>query len=281
MSANTQNRISKIRWAAPVGLLCLSVLAQQAFCAEGSGGELPYPPGSGSPQSCGSNWEAYGFAVPGDPQYGFGLPDNNTKDLVGFAAKGNIVIGDYTHPDFKTDVLPKLRSPSFTKPYVVDGSDADLGYDNTGPDICGGYSPCFDGNYDQVDGGTKSNGTTARKFYESGLTDEELHAKQLIQEAPDGDDNISQTNNGSYSDTFEGVFYTNHAIAGKVGAQYMDIHGALLARDEALIYNTKFRVVHDVRLLSPESQVLILPFEIKRPQLTRWEECPPSGCADP
>ncbi|MBI3010833.1 MAG: hypothetical protein HYY57_07610 [Candidatus Omnitrophica bacterium] len=82
------------RTCTPAGCLSESRCVNDTAC--GYAQPLP-PPGT---------WVPYGSVMPGDPDYGFpavesspGVPlykDPNLQTLVGFAAKGNIVIGDYT-----------------------------------------------------------------------------------------------------------------------------------------------------------------------------------------
>ena len=211
--------------------------------------------------------------MPGDPVYGFGAPDPNTQDLVGLAAKGNIIVGDYTDPDFQTYVVPKLTpgAQSVTQPYVIDPSDAALGYDDYALDSKG--RPRFSGNYDQrdknADGtpGTKIDGTP-RKFYESSLPNLEFQQRFAAAKAI-----------YPYYVLISGVLYTNHAVASLAEASYMGLLGAVVARDDAMIFQRSFWIDHDIRLLDKSASALALPFSIKSARLLTWEECPPAGCA--
>lgn len=236
-----------------------------------------------------ASWGAYGYAVPGDPEYGFSLPSNSTKDLVGLAAKGNIVIGDYTSyaddplspTDFSTAVLPKLKPKSddnpagITMPYVVDPTDADMGYDSLDPSLCGGKSPCFNGDYtvqDKQDGlpAFKADSVTPRKFYETSLPDTQM--KALADPA---------LRNQFYTSPIkiDAILYTNHAVAALVKAPHLVLNGAVVARDDALLFNKSMTVNHDVRLISDQaSKAIALPLSLARPSLTGRTECQAETC---
>lgn len=231
---------------------------------------------------CGATWAPYGYALPGDPLYGFPevkksggtplYPDPATQDLFGLAAKGNIVIGDYTSDAFKSTVVPLLRPgpDSKTQPYVVDGTDVDLGYGNA--NVCNNQQPCFNGDYTAVDKDgiaevVRSDGTM-RHFYESTLTDD---AFRHYLSMPSGNDNL----------TVSAVLYTNHALTGAVTSNGRTIiNGALVSRDDGLVVNGPLQINHDIRLLSDNTSALIaLPLSLKRPSLLGVEECATAGCA--
>jgi hypothetical protein len=221
--------------------------------------------------------------MPGDPVYGFpqvqqnGTPvlDVASKDLVGLAAKGNIIIGDYTSTTFKTQVLPNLRpgSKSKTQPYVVDPTDVDLGYD-TGDveNLCKGQSPCFGGDYtvQDKDGllpGTQTNGSP-RLFYESTLGDSTFRPLVSMPTS---------------TLTVDAVLYTNHAMAGWSPAATATVfNGSRVARDDGVIYSGPIRINHDIRLLDDTfSPSIVLPMSVSRPTVTGFQECPASSCQTP
>ncbi len=153
---------------------------------------------------------------------------NATRDLVGLAAKGSVIIGDYTGAEF-LDATKPYQTPPFVKPYQVDPSDAGIGY-VTGYDADG--NPVFDGNYRGFDGGLKSDGsggTVSRKFYESSLADSVIAAM--------ADPEVRQV---------DAVIYTNHLLSGKVGAA--EFNGVLVSRDEAIIYGGSLTINYDIRV---------------------------------
>ena len=223
--------------------------------------------------------------MPGGPVYGElkvsggakAYPNNDDKSLLGIAAKGNIVIGDYTSTYFKNNVLPNLRPKSISpsskvQPYVVDPTDANLGYETSAAINCSGKIPCFDGNYDQRDKdgllpGVKTDGT-ARKFYESTLKDATFKS-YLSMPAAGG------------TLTIDATLYTNHALAGYYPGSVV-VNGAMVSRDDGLVRTGALTVNHDIRLstttTSRTAKEIGLPLSLQRPRLTSWQECPSSGC---
>lgn len=243
------------------------------------------------------NFVPYGFALPEDPSAGyvFDYDDNNDKDMLGIVAKGNIIIGDYTHPIFQAQVIPMIQpnKPSNlagkTQPYEIDPSDANIGYAN---DICFGTSDCFDGNYDQqdkeldisktlvlaykkyIDGSVAldaSGKPIPRKFFESSL--EDMQFKALVDNYLN-DGGSGTTKNGR----LDAVLFTNHLLASSVRLKVFTINGAVIARDEAMRYREDFNIHHDVRLDGDMGGRIFLPVTVGRPQLVSWQECPASGC---
>ena len=173
------------------------------------------------------------------------LKHNATADMVGFAAKGSVILGDYTKQSWKT-TTKSYQKPPFTQSYVVDPSDASIGY-VTGYDESG--DPVFDGDYTAYDGGRKAKNapneikdgkdvvaytegtpnSQMRRFYESSFSDAFIHSLA--------------TNDVQWAD---GVFYTNHLVSGKVGR--FTVNGALVSRDEAMIYSGSIDMNHDLRI---------------------------------
>lgn len=228
-------------------------------------------------------WQPYGFAFPGDPVYGFDYQPNSERDMLGLAAKGNIVLGDYTWDgdgdgmtDFEERGVLEMLQPNTadnpdgkTQPYAVDQSDAALGY--------GSYwiqgRPYFDGDYTQVDKngqGEKADGTP-RRFYESSLPDAQFQA--LVEPSWRSDPNEPQP----YHGFVDAVLYTNHALAGLTPHYGFTFFGSLVARDDAMVRTGTYTDMHhDVRLLGDEmASQTVLPLDIHRPRLKRWEELPP------
>ena len=151
---------------------------------------------------------------------------NSTKDFLGLATKGNVVVGDYTRNDWQTNVTPYL-SPPFTQGYETDSTDSSLGYDSDG---ISGNGYWFDGDYTAFDGGSKTDGTN-RKYYESSYDD------SYVQSIAEASNQIRQV---------DAVIYTNHAFSGKVGA--FTVNGSIVGRDEAIIYSGSITMNYDVRV---------------------------------
>ena len=221
--------------------------------------------------------------MPGDPVYGElkvsggakAFPDNNTKSLLGLAAKGNIIIGDYNSLPFQSNVKPLIQSKannvkSKTQPYVVDDTDKNLGYDSGNPSACGNKSPCFNGDYTQQD---RQNGVLAstadnvpRTFVMSNFRGKDF--TQALKDAGMPSAGLPMT--------IDAVLYTNHALAGFVPGS-LTINGAMVARDDGLIRNGALTINHDIRLLGVNTaQQVVLPLSLRRPTLSAWRECTPT-----
>lgn len=230
-------------------------------------------------------WLPYGFAMPGDPVYGFPdatdsdgeklLPDPGTRSLLGLVAKGNVVVGDYTSEGFERTTLPMIQPRSASNPdskvqaYAVDPTDVDLGYQtgSEGAMTDAKGLPLFDGNYTQQDRqgvapGHKLDGT-ARTFYESTLGDE---AFQATLGAP------------TPTLTIDAVLFTNHAFIGYAPGN-VTVNGAMVSRDDGFAYQGTMTINHDIRLLGKQlPKQVALPLTIKRPLLKRWETCSAAEC---
>jgi hypothetical protein len=184
---------------------------------------------------------------------------NQHKDLLGLAAKGNIVLGDPYASDYRgswyRNVYPYM-TPSFVKPYACDPTDESIGYPST-----------FNGNYAGYDGGYRiykstnrygytTYSTTSRRYYESAIGN-------MISDYADS--SISQ---------IDAALYNNHAVMGLVGS--CSINGAMVCRDEAIIYSGKVRFNWDIRLGSSsyegESLDIPLPVAIADPSVIGWGE---------
>lgn len=236
--------------------------------------------------ACPTSYAPYGFVLPGDPDYGFpavkdaggkkAYPDPDTKNFLGLAAKGNVVIGDYTSEAFRTNVVPKIKPKtadnpgSKTQAYVIDPTDAGLGYYTGSNGLMNDAKgrPLFDGNYDQQDKdgilpGTKLD-DTPRKFYESTLEDATFKSK------------LSMPTSGTM--TIDAVLFTNHALTGLVPTS-LTVNGSMVSRDDGLVYNGAMTANHDLRLFSgTTAQQLVLPLAIKRPFMVSWKACAKTTC---
>ena len=153
--------------------------------------------------------------------------ENDTRDFLGLAAKGNIVVGDYTSSTFNK--VKDFLAPSFTQPYKVDDTDGDNGYIDYYIDD----EPYFDGDYTDDDGGYKvdadGNVTGPRKFYESSFEDSYF----------------SSFCDSGFVTHIDAVCYTNHAFTGRVVST--DINGIIVSRDEAIIYSGSLTINYDIR----------------------------------
>jgi hypothetical protein len=111
---------------------------------------------------------------------------------------------------------------------------------------------------------------TPRKFYETSLSDASF--KALVN---------PNMNNVDYTTpiTIDAVLFTNHAIASLVQAQNLVINGAVVARDDATVFNQSLTINHDIRLLNdPSTKSIVLPLSLGRPVLQGLKECSATSC---
>ena len=219
---------------------------------------------------------------------------NMSKDLLGLAAKGNIVMGDYTLSTWlgssSSGLQYYLKSGPYVQQYICDESDKNIGYPRTKEYGWTSNESKFCGDYTQKDGGKKvyvstkteyvyQNGrrvqktTTTiadkqeRKYYES------VCPEKLIQHLCAD----TQTSRG-YQPTItriDAVMYNNHGIIGHIGN--CTINGSLVCRNEAMIYEGALKINWDHRLYSglsgSMSNALGLPMDASRPPTTlSWRE---------
>ncbi len=175
---------------------------------------------------------------------------NANKDFLGLAAKGNVIIGDYT--DSAWDSPKYYLSPYFTSPYKVDATDAGNGYVSY-YDADG--NPWFDGDYTDYDGGKKEDGSN-RRYYESSFKD------STVRQLADSYSQITQ---------IDAFIYTNHAMAGRVGA--ITFNGGIVARDEAIISSGYIIMNYDVRVKDERFRdKFYLPRDLDLPRVWSWKE---------
>ena len=223
--------------------------------------------------------------------------NNMSKDLLGLAAKGNIVMGDYTLSSWlgssSSGLQYYLKSGPYVQQYICDASDNTIGYPRTREYGWTSNETRFCGDYTQKDGGKKVNVTSTtqnvydprtrryvqqttttiadvqtRKYYES------VCADKLIQHLC----NDTQSSRGTYQPTvtrIDAVMYNNHGIIGHIGN--CTINGSLVCRNEAMIYEGALKINWDHRLYSglsgSMSDALGLPMDASRPpQTLSWRE---------
>jgi hypothetical protein len=177
--------------------------------------------------------------------------DNSTKDFLGLASKGNVIIGDYTRNDWQANCSRYLRPP-FTQGYATDPTDTTIGYDSDNNPANGYW---FNGNYTAFDGGVKDNGSggsAQRRYFESSVADSLIRS-------------ISAPSNQIRN--IDGVLYTNHAFAGRVGS--FNVNGTIVSRDEAIIYSGNITMNYDIRAHGTgiESIDIYLPRVLDYPEI--------------
>ncbi len=160
---------------------------------------------------------------------------NKSKDGVGFGAKGNIVLGDYTQATLSGgtgsdywDYALMYISPGFTNPYPVDSTDANLGYASYQQN----GQPWFNGDYTAKDGGMKfdanQNSTANRRFYESSFSTAYIASI------------------ASKPGNVQGIYYCNHYYGGRVNNYAL--YGANIMRDEAIVTDNQANFYYDPRI---------------------------------
>ena len=207
--------------------------------------------------------------APGSPRPSSNNPDaldnwvnaQKDKDLVGFAAKQSIILGDYTG---------RTGGSWYADNWLFSMGNEDAGRDGI-PDThdTGENDGIFQSQYEDLDGdGVKDNNYT--------LADVQTQTSiNNFANCPAGVSNFGDiaTNNVSKLD---GVFYTNHAFAGKVG-NGATINGAVISKDEAIIYSNNLTINYDERINSRYSTGgsgiidVGLPFS-KKVNIVRWWE---------
>jgi hypothetical protein len=171
---------------------------------------------------------------------------NQSKDGVGFGAKGNVVFGDYTHAspsggdgsDYWDGALAYIKPP-FTAPYPVDPGDADNGYVTSNQ----GGVPTFNGDYTQKDGGSKfdtskNKGTAARRYYESSFSNDYVHGLATNNDFPGITGKPAAVS---------GIFYCNHYLGGRLNNP--SLYGTAVMRDEAMVVDGGLSMFYDPRIM--------------------------------
>lgn len=207
--------------------------------------------------------------APGSPRPSSNNPDaldnwvmaQKDKDLVGFAAKENIILGDYTG---------RTGGSWSASSYLFGMGDEDVGRDGI-PDThdTGEGNRIFEPQYEDIDGdGVKDNNY--------GWPDVQTQSSiKNFANCPAGVSNFGDVATNSLN-KIDGVFYTNHAFAGRLG-NGAAVNGAIISKDEAIIYSNILTINYDERAHSRYStgqNRLIdagLPFS-KKVVIVRWWE---------
>jgi hypothetical protein len=159
--------------------------------------------------------------------------NNKDKDLVAYAASENIVFGDYTS---------KTGGTWYSDGYLFDMGNEDVGEDGIwGTEDEYENDGTFQEDFEDIDG--------------DGVMDDYYTWNDVYTNVP-----ISQFANVPADVTsfgkiarndmqaIDGIFYTNHAIAGRV--KNLSLFGALIAKDEAIVYSSSFNLFYDLRIHS-------------------------------
>ncbi|MDD4019362.1 MAG: hypothetical protein PHV28_15635 [Kiritimatiellae bacterium] len=185
------------------------------------------------------------------------IKSNESADMLGLAAKGNIVVGNYTDSGWLDNTLKNALT---VEPYTCDATDASIGYPAT---FNGNYLATDSGKkvnyvYDYATGKYKASGSSNRRYYESSV----------------GDQIIKTAAQKTAIDQIDAVLYNNHAVMGHVGE--FQLNGSMVCRDDALVYSTSVQLNWDSRLGSRSSDgrefFIYLPMSVAMPRVISWRE---------
>ena len=189
------------------------------------------------------------------------VTDNKPKDLVAYAVNGAIYGGDVTSDDW---INYEYNMGGSGLAHV--GDESQLGQDGikgTGDDgipflhADGTRSAWYD-----ADG----NGVVNANYNYSNdinMTTDRANKIQGYPTTSSGNQNGTSTGNGdnatpvAYNSiasndmtTFDGIFYCNHAVAIRSAASSTTFHGAVISRDEQIVFNSVCNFVYDSRIHS-------------------------------
>ncbi len=165
--------------------------------------------------------------------------NNAGKDLLVLAAKGNIVVGNYTSAAWSNRVWGIMNDPSRINASQVLASDAAIGYDSDN-NSANGY--LFDGRYylNEAHGGRRLSGvgtnTVPRKYYESSLANSAFNAFCDANNVPE----------------ISAALLSSHAVIGLFGSSLVGgnavLNGAMACRDDLSDFYGRFAINWDIRL---------------------------------
>jgi hypothetical protein len=176
------------------------------------------------------------------------VQQNMTNDLVAFAVKGSIFAGDVTDPDW---INYCYNYPGSGLSHV--GDESHLGADGISgtPDdnvpflhADGTMSTWFD---DDGDGVVQHN-----YVYATDINMDSARASKIVGYPTDKDGNPLPYNKVATDNmgTLEGIYYTDHAAAMRLGRGNAIIHGSIISRNEQIIFQSRLNLNYDSRVHS-------------------------------
>ncbi|MDD5131811.1 MAG: hypothetical protein PHH44_04040 [bacterium] len=162
---------------------------------------------------------------------------HHDDDLVAFAAKENVILGDYTK---SSHYGYSGSDPWYSDQWLLDMGSEDVGVDGI-PDTgdAGEDDGMFDAEHEDVDG--------------DGTFDDDYTWNDVQVQAPITSFGNLPSGVTSYSDLasnsatkIEGIYYTNHAWAGRTG-NAVKFNGSVISKDEAIIYRNGLTFNYDER----------------------------------
>lgn len=193
--------------------------------------------------------------------------DNSTKDLVGLAAQGNIVLGDSTSSSWLSNIRSTISTQPYVQPYICDEGDARIGYPRPGRNetrFCGDYTQVDDGyklvqKSEQVQVGSHKE-TQYTYDYRGRITGSKVvtvpdyETRYWLENSKTRhyyDSVVLPTEISSRVSTItqlDCVMYNNHGTFGSIGN--CTLNGALVCRNEGIRYSQRFYLNWDYRLFS-------------------------------
>ena len=159
---------------------------------------------------------------------------NKNKDLVGFAAKQSVVLGDYTSSTggswYSNYWLFSMGSEDVGQDGILDTYDT------------GERDNVFQPQYEDLDG----DGVMRGNYTWSDVQTQSSIAN--FANCPVGVSNFGNVATNALN-RIDGIFYTNHAFAGRLG-NGATINGSVISKDEAMIYTDTLTMNYDERIRS-------------------------------
>ena len=193
---------------------------------------------------------------------------NKDRDILGLSARENIIIGDYTKsPNFGYTGGDRWYSDL----YLFDMGSEDVGVDGipgTGDE--GENDGQFDAAFEDLDGDGEFDDNYAWADVETSVPIAQFS------NLPPGVTTFSDIAT-NYISRLDGILYTNHAVAARVGSG-VNFNGSVISKDEAILYRDTIIFNYDERIHSRYRDDqnwlidLLLPVAVKVQMLRWWEE---------
>jgi hypothetical protein len=181
------------------------------------------------------------------------------NDLVGFAARENIIMGDYTG---------ETGGRWYSNSWLFGMGDEDVGMDGI-PDTRDTYEADgrFQSQYEDLDG----DGVRDDNY---NWSDVRTHVPiTAFANCPQGVSDFGDIADNTIN-RLDGIFYTNHAFAGRTGYGTI-INGSIISKDEAIIYRNTLTINYDERVHSRyatcQNRIIDIDLPIsKKVEIVRW-----------
>ena len=217
---------------------------------------------------------------------------NSTKDMLGLAAKGNIIMGDYSKGTWlgnrsnSQSLAYFMTHGPYVQQYTCDESDKNIGYPRTTQYGYSSNETKFCGDYTARDGGKYVNVTTETKRVNgrnvTTVVANEVKERCYYQSVCGSkiidalcDDTATSSSYSAKITRIDAIMYNNHGIIGHIGD--CSINGSLVCRNEAMIFDGHLKINWDHRLYSDSVDSALsrmgLPMDASQPpQTLSWRE---------